>query len=86
MARELFGLAQRTCRQEIYLRNFIITLAVSIGGTIVFWSFGLARFIWPAHPMLATSLIIGLIAIVLPSLLADHTQTERPKTLPAKKI
>ena len=68
------------------MRNFLITLAVSIGGTIVFWSFGLARFIWPAHPMLATTLIIGLVAIVLPLLLADHTQTEGPKTLPAKKV
>jgi hypothetical protein len=60
---------------ESYLRNFLITLVLSIGGTVVLWNFGLARLIWPAHPMLATTLIIGLAAIVLQFLISE----KRPK-------
>jgi len=71
--------------EKNYLRNFLITLVLSIGGTIVFWNFGLARLIWPAHPMLATTLIIGLAALVLQFLLSEKRQPKEAKSLASKQ-
>ena len=39
---------------------FLISLAVSIVLTVIFWSFGVAHRIWPAHPMLATTLVAAI--------------------------
>ena len=39
------------------MRVFLITLAVSLGASILFWNFGLAGKVWPAHPLLATTLL-----------------------------
>ena len=61
------------------MRIFLTTLALSIGGTIVLWSFGLARLIWPAHPALATTLIIGGAAIVVQLVLSDHAPKKDAK-------
>jgi hypothetical protein len=39
---------------------FLISLAVSIVLTVIFWNFGVAHRIWPAHPMLATTLVAAI--------------------------
>ena len=36
------------------MRVFLITLAFSTAVSVVFWEFGLAQIIWPAHPFVTT--------------------------------
>ena len=67
------------------MRIFLTTLALSIGGTIVLWNFGLARLIWPAHPALATTLIIGAAAIALQFVLSDHAPKKNSKAIPTNR-
>jgi hypothetical protein len=38
------------------MRVFLITLAASTGASIALWNLGLARLIWPAHPMVLTAI------------------------------
>lgn len=47
------------------MRIFLIVLAVSIALSIAFWNFGLAEKIWPAHPLLATTLIATACAMAV---------------------
>jgi hypothetical protein len=51
------------------MRVFVIVLGVSIVGSIVLWNFGIAQRIWPAHPVLATTMIVGGCAAVMQSIL-----------------
>jgi hypothetical protein len=61
------------------MRIFFYDLLVSIVGTIVLWQFGLASKIWPAHPMLATTVIIGIIAISVHGILSRESESKRPR-------
>ena len=70
---------------EITVRTFLALLAVSIVGTIVFWNFGLAHRIWPADPMLATTLIVGCAAIALQLVLSNHFGSEPNKAIPHRQ-
>ena len=47
------------------MRIFLIVLAVSIALSVAFWNFGLAAKIWPAHPLLATTLIATVCAMAV---------------------
>lgn len=60
------------------MRIFLFDLVVSIMGTLVLWQFGLASKIWPAHPMLATTAIVGICAIAVHSILSRDTENKRP--------
>jgi hypothetical protein len=53
---------------------------VSILETSVLWSFGLAQKIWPAHPILAITLIAGVSGIVIQALLSQDGRSERGKS------
>jgi hypothetical protein len=59
------------------VRIFLYDLVVSIAGTLVLWQFGLASKIWPAHPMLATSGIIGICAIAVHQILSHEKANKR---------
>lgn len=51
------------------MRVFLITLAVSIALSIGLWNFRLAHKIWPAHPLLATTLIATICALAVQTIL-----------------
>ena len=51
------------------MRIFLIVLVASIIASILFWNFGLAAKIWPAHPMFVTILFAGIGAGVLQQIL-----------------
>jgi hypothetical protein len=57
----------------------MITLVVSILETIIFWSLGLARKIWPAHPMLFITIIAAVSGILIQALLSTDTRSHDSK-------
>ena len=61
------------------MRVFLIDLVASIVISIGLWEFGLARQIWPAHPYLATSLIVAVSCIVLQIVLKRDASEEKTK-------
>jgi hypothetical protein len=65
------------------VRVFLITLAVSIFETIFLWSFGLAQKIWPAHPLLAITVIAGVSGIVIQALLSQDAHSGKSKSHPS---
>ena len=46
------------------MKAFLMTLLVSVVASIVFWNFGLARLIWPAHPLFTTTVLAMICGIV----------------------
>jgi len=61
------------------MRVFLITLAVSLGASILFWNFGLAFKIWPAHPLLATTLLATACAMATQILLTRDEAAQKHK-------
>jgi hypothetical protein len=62
------------------MRVFLITLAASIALSIGLWNFGLARRIWPSHPLLATTLIAAGCATAVQLLLTrDEAISKKQK-------
>ena len=61
------------------MRTFLIDLVVSIAGTIVLWGFGLANKIWPAHPLLATTVIVAACAIAAHSVSSHDASGQNSK-------
>jgi hypothetical protein len=55
------------------VRIFLITLLVSTVAGIVFWNFGLAFKIWPAHPFLTTVGLAAICGIVVQLVLTYET-------------
>lgn len=52
-------------RGEAGVKNFLIVLAVAIVASIEFWNLGLAAKIWPAHPLIATTVLATVIAMAV---------------------
>jgi hypothetical protein len=44
--------------------------------TAIFWQLGLAHRVWPAHPLLATSLIASAACLVLDVMLRPSTNRQ----------
>jgi len=63
---------------RLFLRVFVITLVVSVLETYFLWSSGLAQKIWPAHPILAITLIAGVSGIVIQVLISHDAQSQDP--------
>ena len=63
------------------MRILLFDLVVSIMGTIVLWQFGLASKIWPAHPLLATTVIVAGCAIAVHAIVSRETNKQRSKPL-----
>ena len=61
------------------MRVFLIVLGVSIVGSIVLYNFGVAQRIWPAHPVLATTLIAGGCAALMQSILSRDSAAQKSK-------
>jgi len=61
------------------IRTFLIVLAVSIGLSIGLWNFGLAQKIWPAHPLLATTLIAMVCAMLVQTILMRDEARQKQK-------
>ena len=55
------------------MRIFLITLLVSTVGGIVFWNFGLAGKIWPAHPFVTAVALAAICGIVVQLVLTYET-------------
>ena len=61
------------------MRVFLIVLGVSIVGSIALYNFGIAQRIWPAHPVLATTLIAGGCAALMQSILSRDSAAQKSK-------
>lgn len=61
------------------MRVFLIVLGVSIVGSVVLWNFGIAQRIWPAHPVLTTTIIVGGCAAVMQSILHRDVAPRKSK-------
>jgi hypothetical protein len=61
------------------MRVFLIVLGVSIVGSVVLWNFGIAQRIWPAHPVLATTVVAGGCAAVMQSILHRDAAARKSK-------
>jgi hypothetical protein len=61
------------------MRVFLIVLGISIVGSIVLYNFGIAQRIWPAHPVLATTLIAGGCAALMQSILSRDSAARKSK-------
>jgi hypothetical protein len=61
------------------MRIFLITLWVSIITSIGLWNFGLAQRIWPAHPLLCTTLLAMACGITAQSLLRSDAKQRKVK-------
>ena len=64
------------------MRIFLYDLVVSIARTLVLWQFGLASKIWPAHPLLATCVIIGVCAAAVHLIVSHEREDRRPMPPP----
>ena len=47
------------------MKTFLIVLAVSIVASVELYNFGLAAKIWPAHPVICTTLLAWAIAMAV---------------------
>ena len=61
------------------MRIFLIVLGISTVGSIVLYNFGIAHRIWPAHPVVATTLIAGGCAGLMQSILSRDSATQKSK-------
>jgi hypothetical protein len=61
------------------MRTFLIVLGVSIVGSVGLCNFGIAHRVWPAHPVFATTLIVGGCAAVMQSILYRDTAARKSK-------
>ena len=61
------------------MRIFLIVLGISTVGSIVLYNFGIAHRIWPAHPVLATTLIAGGCAALMQSILSQDSVAKKSK-------
>jgi hypothetical protein len=59
------------------MRVFLITLLVSTVGGIVFWNFGLANKIWPAHPFVTAVALAAICGIAVQLVLTYETSGRR---------
>jgi flagellar biosynthesis protein FliQ len=64
---------------RVFLQVIVITLLVSIFQTMVLWPTSLARRIWPAHPLLLITLIAGVSAVIVQSLLSRDARRQNSK-------
>jgi len=62
------------------MRVFLIVLGISLVGSVVLYNFGIAQRIWPAHPALATTIIVGGCAGVMQYLLSRDAAARRAKS------
>jgi hypothetical protein len=74
----------RNQTEELSMRVFLIVLGTSIVGSIVLYNFGIAQRIWPAHPALATTLIVGGCAAVMQVILTRDAAARNANSQTAK--
>jgi hypothetical protein len=61
------------------MRVFLIVLGISIVGSVVLWNFGIAQRIWPAHPALATTIVVGGCAALMQLILSRDSAARKVK-------
>jgi hypothetical protein len=59
------------------MRVFLIVLAVSIALSFGVWTLGIAQRVWPAHPVLATTLIAWVCAVAVQIILNRDEAEEK---------
>ncbi len=62
------------------MKNFLIVLAVSIVASIELWNFGLAAKIWPAHPLIATTVLATVIAMAIQMYLTSNSRKAKNRS------
>ncbi len=66
------------------MKGFLIVLAVSIVASIEVWNLGLASKIWPAHPLIATTVIATAIAMAVQLYLRNDTRRSKSRINPPR--
>jgi hypothetical protein len=66
------------------MKNFLIVLAVSTVASVELWSLGLAAKIWPAHPLLTTTVLASAIAIAVQIYLTSTTNQAKRRPDPPR--
>ncbi len=61
------------------MRVFLIVLGISFVGSVVLYNFGIAQRMWPAHPALATTIIVGGWAAVMQLILSRDSAARKVK-------
>jgi hypothetical protein len=61
------------------LRTFLITLVASVVLSVMPWNFRIAHRIWPAHPLLATTLIAAICASAVQTVLRRDEAAQKSK-------
>lgn len=61
------------------MRVFLFTLAASVLATIILWNFGLGAKIWPAHPLLASTILASIMGTVVQLLLSGDSAVQKSK-------
>ena len=62
--------------------RFLIVLAVSIVASIELWNFGVAAKIWPAHPLICTTVLAMALAIAVQMALSNDPRKSKSDTNP----
>jgi hypothetical protein len=70
--------------KEAGMKNFLIVLAVSIVASVELWNFGLAAKIWPAHPLIATTVLATVIAMAIQMYLRSDARRAKSRTNPPR--
>jgi len=66
------------------MKNFLIVLAVSITASVELWNFGVAAKIWPAHPLLATTLLAMALAMAVQIILSSNARKSKSTPNPPR--
>ena len=66
------------------MKSFLIVLAVSIVASIELWNLGLAAKIWPAHPLVATTVLATAIAMAVQIYLSNETRRSKSRINPPR--
>jgi hypothetical protein len=61
------------------MRIFLITLVASVVPSVALWQFGISHKIWPAHPLLATTLIAWACGISVQTWLKADADKQKSK-------
>lgn len=64
------------------MRIFLMTLLVSLVASVVLWNFRLAHLIWPAHPLLATTLMAMGCGIAVQMAMTRERDNQRARKPP----
>jgi hypothetical protein len=60
------------------VKKFLIILGVSLVASVELWNLGLAAQIWPAHPLIVTTVFATVIAVAVQLYLSSDANQAKP--------